>query len=74
MTLERPKLKFSHCCYCDAWGEATFDEHPMLRRIRDIENEGRPVTMIWEDCKVCVDHGAPENTKVIIECEMNEAL
>ena len=71
MTLDRVNLKFSHCCYCDAWGEATYDDHPILQRLRELEQEGR-VTMLWDDCSACIKEGAPENTKVLVKCEMNE--
>ena len=74
MTLERAKLKFSHCCYCDAWGEVPYENHPMLVRLVELQEEGREVSMLWDDCPACIQEGAPENTKVLIECELNEAL
>lgn len=71
MTLQRINLTFTHCCYCDSAGATPFDEHPILQRMRELEQEGR-VQMIWEDCPACIKQGAPENTKVLIECELNE--
>ena len=71
---ERPRLKFSHCCYCDAWGDVPYEQHPTLLRLKELEIEGREVYMLWEDCSVCIKEGAPENTKVLIECELNEAV
>ena len=69
--IESIKLNFTHCAYCDSWGEAKYEEHPMLTRVRQLEKEGRhDVTMLWEDCVICVKHGAPDNSKVHIELEM----
>ena len=69
--IENIKLNFTHCYYCDSWGEAPYDEHPMLTRVLQLEQAGRhDVTMLWEDCPICIKHGAPDNTKVHIELEM----
>ena len=69
--IENIKLNFTHCCYCDIAGEAKYEEHPMLTRLRQLEKEGRhDVIMLWEDCPLCVREGAPENSKVNVELEM----
>jgi len=63
-------LQYSHCMFCDVSGKPTDQRHPMLQRILDLQDDGNQVQMNWEDCKVCLDHGAPENTKVIVKCEL----
>ena len=43
----------------------------MLTRVLQLDQAGRlDVTMLWEDCPICIKHGAPDNTKVHIELEM----
>jgi len=46
----------------------------MLTRLVELQAEGRISQMNWEDCKVCIDHGAPENTKVTVKCELDITL
>ena len=66
-------LKFSHCAYCDAWGEAPkMDKHPMMVRVLALKEEGRDIKLNWDNCTVCIDYGAEEKTKVIIECEIDK--
>ena len=43
----------------------------MIQRMMDLEREGQQVTMNWENCRLCVEHGAPEKTKMTVECEIN---
>ena len=64
-------LTFKHCGHCDAWGKARLAKHPMLQRMTDLQNEGREVTMKWDDCTVCVGYGAEKNTRVTVECEFD---
>jgi hypothetical protein len=61
--------------FCDA-GHSPSDaeKHPILVRILELEFEGRVSKMNWENCKVCIDHGAPENTKVTVKCELDIAI
>ena len=71
MKTYKVKVTYSHCMFCDAWGLSNTQKHPMIQRMLDLESEGRPIHMNWEDCTICVDHGAPENSKMIIECELD---
>ena len=66
-------LKFSHCAYCDAWGEAPkMYKHQMMVLVLALKEEGRDIKMNWDNCTVCIDYGAEEKTKVIIECEIDK--
>ena len=68
-------LTFTHCCYCDSFGKAPYDDHPMLTRLRELGEAGKDdgmVDMVWQDCKECIADGGEQNTKVIVECEFNE--
>ena len=67
----RLKVTYSHCLFCDTWGLANVQKHPMIQRMMDLEREGQQVTMNWENCRLCVEHGAPEKTKMTVECEIN---
>ena len=57
--------------FCDAWGVDDKQKHPMIQRMLDLQREGQQIKMNWDNCTVCVDHGAPEKTKVTVECEMD---
>ena len=66
-------LKFSHCAYCDAWGQSPkIGKHPMMIRMLELKEEGVDIKMDWHDCTVCVDYGAEKKTKVMIECELDK--
>lgn len=64
-------LHFSHCVYCDSSGEALYDQHPMLQRLRELQTEFGKVSMTWTNCSECQRVGAPDDTKVLIDCEMD---
>lgn len=72
-------LTYSHCMFCDVYTRtghtpSNTEKHPMLTRLVELQAEGRISQMNWEDCKVCIDHGAPENTKVTVKCELDITL
>jgi hypothetical protein len=44
----------------------------MMTRMLELKEKGVDITMNWHDCIVCINYGAEEKTKVMIECELDK--